>query len=321
MTIAAARRYRAGKIADAALAHDAPAAGDGEFDWVGLVEPTAEEMARFQQRYDLHPLAVEDAMGKRQMPKAESYGQHLFVVARTAAFGAQDRITYGQTAIFLGAQFIVSVRQGNAEAHLGLRGQLEAVPERLAEGPDFVLHALLDFIVDNYSPLLDQLEEIVDDMEDDAVGGFPKPDSIRRIFRLRREMRRFEEIAGRTEEVAGKLSQVPMPCIDERARPYFRDVYDHAKRAESRARWLTDTLGSIVDIAGLLEQSRQGDITRQLAAWAAILAVPTAIAGIYGMNFEWMPELHWRWGYPLVLGVMASVCVGLWLRFRRMGWL
>ncbi|WP_347303602.1 magnesium and cobalt transport protein CorA [Croceibacterium sp. TMG7-5b_MA50] len=321
MTIAAARRYRNGSVIDHQLAPDAPPAGEGEFDWIGLVEPTEEEMDEVSARYHLHPLAVEDALGRRQMPKAESYAHQLFVVAKTAAFADDDRIVYGQTAIFMGADFIVSVRQGNDQGHHALRQEMESLPDRLAEGPDIVLHGLLDFIVDNYSPLLDRLEQIVDEMEDAAVASFPRPDSIRRIFRLRREMRRFEEIAGRTEEVAGKLSQVPLPCIDEHARPYFRDIYDHAKRAESRARWLTDTLGNIVDIAGLLEQSRQGDISRQLAGWAAILAVPTAIAGIYGMNFENMPELQTRYGYFVVLGVMASICTGLYIRFRRMGWL
>ncbi|WP_121116998.1 magnesium and cobalt transport protein CorA [Croceibacterium ferulae] len=321
MTIAAARRYRSGSVIDRQLSLDAGPAGEGEFDWIGLVEPTAEEMEQVQRRYELHPLAVEDALGRRQMPKAESYAHQLFVVVKTASFGEDDRIVYGQTAIFLGHDFVVSVRQGNAQGHVEVRSWLEAVPDRLSEGPDIVLHGLLDFIVDQYSPLLDRLEQIVDEMEDAAVASFPRPDSIRRIFRLRREMRRFEEVAGRTEEVAGKLGQVPLPCIDEHARPYFRDIYDHAKRAESRARWLTDTLGNIVDIAGLLEQSRQGDISRQLAGWAAILAVPTAIAGIYGMNFEWMPELHARYGYFVVLGVMAAICTGLFIRFRRMGWL
>jgi len=321
MTIAAARRYRSGSVIDHHLPLDAGPAGEGEFDWLGLVEPSAEEMEQVRRRYDLHPLAVEDAMTRRQMPKAESYAHQLFVVARTASFGEDDRIVYGQTAIFLGHDFVVSVRQGNAQGHVEVRSWLEAVPDRLSEGPDIVLHGLLDFIVDQYSPLLDRLEQIVDEMEDAAVASFPRPDSIRRIFRLRREMRRFEEVAGRTEEVAGKLGQVPLPCIDEHARPYFRDIYDHAKRAESRARWLTDTLGNIVDIAGLLEQSRQGDISRQLAGWAAILAVPTAIAGIYGMNFDWMPELHARYGYFVVLGVMATLCTLLFIRFRRMGWL
>ena len=158
-------------------------------------------------------------------------------------------------------------------------------------------------------------------MEDGAVGRFPDQARIRRIFRLRRELRRFEDIAGRMEEVAAKLADLPQPAVDARARPYFRDVLDNTRRAVTRARWLNDTLGNILEVAGLLEQSRTGAITRQLAAWAAILAVPTAIAGIYGMNFTYLPELEWRYGYFIVLGTIATICALLFYRFKRIGWL
>ena len=231
-----------------------------------------------------------------------------------------DKIVYGQTALFLGKDFLLTVRQGNPRAHDKLRAQLEAVPEKLAEGADFVLHSVLDFIVDGYAPLLDRLEEVVGEMEDGAVASFPDQARIRRIFRLRRELRRFEDIAGRMEEVAAKLAETEQPAIDRRARPYFRDVLDHTRRAVTRARWLNDTLGAMIEVAGLLEQSRTGAITRQLAAWAAILAVPTAIAGIYGMNFAFMPELTWRYGYFGVLGAIAVICALLFARFKRIGW-
>jgi magnesium transporter len=321
MTTVAARRYRDGNLVDPELPPDCAAPAQTEFDWVGLVEPSAEEMARIQARYGLHPLAIEDALNPRQNAKAESYGSQLFVVARTAAAGEGDKITYGQTAVFLGKDFIVTVRQGSTRAHLDLRKELEAKTERLAEGPDIVLHGVLDFIVDGYDPLLDGIEATVEQMEEGALGGFPDQARIRRIFRLRRELRRFEAVASQMEEVASKLSTSEQPAIDPRARPWFRDVFDHAHRAVTRARGLNETLGYILEVAGLLEQSRQGGITRQLAAWAAILAVPTAIAGIYGMNFEFLPELHWRYGYFIVLGAMALICVGLFVRFRRIGWL
>jgi len=321
MTIIAARRYRDGKLVDSDLPPDCVAPAKSEFDWIGLVEPTAEEMEQVRAKYGLHPLAVEDALSQRNAPKAEPYGTQLFVIARTAALGEGDKIAYGQTALFLGRDFLITVRHGNPRAHLELRQQLEAVPERLAEGPDFVLHAVLDFIVDGYAPLLDTLEDVVGEMEDHAVSRFPDQARIRRIFRLRRELRRFEDIAGRMEEVAAKLAEVEQPAIDKRARPYFRDVLDNTRRAVTRARWLNDTLGSMLEVAGLLEQSRQGAITRQLAAWAAILAVPTAIAGIYGMNFAYLPELEWRYGYFVVLGVIAAISGGLFVRFKRIGWL
>ncbi|HYD24570.1 MAG TPA: magnesium and cobalt transport protein CorA [Croceibacterium sp.] len=321
MTMVAARRYRDGKLVEDRLPDDCPSPAKSEFDWVGLVEPSDGEMQAVAAKYRLHPLAVEDAMSQRQAPKAEAYGAQLFVIARTADLGDNDRIAYGQTALFLGKDFLVTVRQGSTRAHDRLRAQLEAVPEKLAEGPDFVLHAVLDFIVDGYGPLLDRLEAEVGEMEDNAVARFPDPGRIRRIFHLRRELRRFEDIAGRMEEVAAKLAEVEQPAIDRRARPYFRDVLDHTRRAVTKARWLNDTLGAMIEVAGLLEQSRQGAITRQLAAWAAILAVPTAIAGIYGMNFAVMPELDWRYGYFMVVGAMALLCVGLFVRFRRIGWL
>ena len=321
MTIVAARRYRNGKLVDPDLPADCAAPAKAEFDWIGLVEPSPEEIAQVQAKYGLHPLAVEDALTKVNTPKAEAYGNQLFVVARTAAKGDGDKIAYGQTAIFLGRDFIVTVRQGSTRAHLDLRRELEAKSERLAEGADFVLHAVLDFIVDGYGPLLDSIEEIVGEMEEGAIGAFPDQARIRRIFRLRRELRRFENIAGQMEEMAAKLADVEEPAIDPRARPWFRDVYDHAHRAAMRARGLNETLGYILDVAGLLEQSRTGAITRQLAAWAAILAVPTAIAGIYGMNFDFMPELTWRYGYFAVLAAIGLFCTLLYARFRRIGWL
>jgi len=321
MTIVAARRYRDGIVVDHDLASDCAPPAKSEFDWVGVVEPTAEEMESLRARYGLHPLAVEDALSQRQAPKAEAYGAQLFVIARTAAMREGDKIAYGQTALFLGKDFLVTVRHGSERAHLKLRQQLETVPERLAEGADFVLHAVLDFIVDGYAPLLDKLEDTVSEMEEGVVARFPDQARIRRTFRLRRELRRFEDIAGRMVEVAAKLAELEQPCIDRRARPYFRDVLDNTRRAVTRAHWLNDTLAAMIEIAGLLEQSRQGAITRQLAAWAAILAVPTAIAGIYGMNFVYLPELEWRYGYFIVLGAIAAICALLFYRFRRIGWL
>lgn len=320
MTIVAARRYRDGIILqqDALALPDAAEAKD--FDWLGLVNPSPEELGAVAARYHLHPLAVEDALMPRHPPKAEAYGAQLFVIARTVTDAGAVAITYGQTAIFLGSGFIITVRLGNSQPHNDLRAQLEATPERLAEGPDFVLHALLDFIVAGYDPLLDNLEQRAAEMEDGAVESFPDQARIRDIFRLRRTLRRLEGSVGRMEEMAAKLAQVEQPAIDAAARPYFRDVYDHARRMGYRVRGLLDTLGNVVEVASLLEQSRQGAITRQLASWAAILAVPTAIAGIYGMNFAFMPELTWRYGYFAVLGGIGLICVLLFWRFKRIGW-
>jgi len=331
MTIVAARRYRHGRIIIADLFADSGVpptdeagfgeAGEDEFDWIGLVDPGAQEMAQIQAMYQLHPLAVEDALTPRHPPKAESYGDAMFIIARTVALAPDDTLHFGQTAIFLSRRSVITVRLGSARAHVALRAQLEAFPERLAEGTDWVLHAVLDFIVGGYDPVLDQQDETVTAMEEGAVSAFPDQARIRRIFHLRRVLRRLEGTAGRMEEMAGKLSLLEHAAIDSAARPYFRDVHDNARRVVNRVRTLTDTLGYILDVASLLEQNRQGQIARQLAAWAAILGVTTAIAGIYGMNFDFMPELHWRHGYFVVVGAMALACGGLWVRFRRMGWL
>ena len=324
MTIVAARRY----LRDCTETHDVAIDGlpraalpPSSFDWVGLAEPDATEMARVQSQFGLHPLAVEDALNPNQLPKVEVYGKQLFIVARTAAIDAEDRISYGQTALFLGPDFLVSVRFGSTRAHHALRQRLEGQSERLAEGPDFVAHAILDFIVDGFEPIMDELEERVQRLEEGAIDVFPEQGTIRRIFRLRRQLRRFERTVGPMKEVCERLATTPLPSVDESARIFYRDVLDHVRRALARTQGLKETLASIVETAALLEAHRQGEMTRALASWAAILAVPTAIAGIYGMNFDFMPELRWRYGYPLVVAGIFTICMGLWFRFRRIGWL
>lgn len=324
MTIVAARRYTSGMCSQ----EDIPVDGgpraplpEGCFDWVGLAEPTAEEMELIRVQFGLHPLAIEDALNPNQLPKAEVYGKLLFLVARTAAIEAGEKIDYGQTAMFLGRDFIVSVRLGSTRKHVDLRNKLEHDAEHLAEGPDYVAHAILDFIVDGYQPIMDKLELAVQAMEERTIDTFPDPSTIRRIFRLRRQLRRFERIIGPMEAVCDRLVRHQLAMVDPEARVWFRDVLDHVRRTMARVNGLKDTLVSIVETASLLEQHRQGTMTRQLAAWAAILAVPTAIAGIYGMNFEFMPELRWRYGYFAIIGVIVAVCVGLFLRFKRIGWL
>lgn len=324
MTIVAARRYHKGCPDSRPVAIDGaerPPLPQFSFDWIGLAEPDANEMERLRQQFGLHPLAVEDSLNPNQLPKVEVYGNQLFIVARTAAIDAEDRISYGQTALFLGPDFLVSVRFGSTRAHNTLRERLESQAERLAEGADFVAHAILDFIVDGYQPIMDELEERVQRLEENAVDVFPEQGTIRRIFRLRRQLRRFDRTVGPMQEVCHRLATTPLPSVDESARIFFRDVLDHVRRALARTQGLKETLASIVETAALLESHRQGEMTRALASWAAILAVPTAIAGIYGMNFDVMPELRWRYGYFVVLGGIASICVGLWLRFKKIGWL
>ena len=309
------RRVRAGALTPKGLA-----LRPGEFVWVGLHDPTDAEFDILVKRFHLHPLAVEDALSAHQMPKVEIYGRELFVVARTAE-KVDDHISYGETHVVVGTDHVITIRHGSNRAHTALRAQLEAAPDRLKAGPDFVLHGVLDFIVDAYVPIVDGAEDSVLEMEQRALEAFLSRAEIRRLFTLRRELLKFRRILGPMEEVAGRLQSQDMPCIDADIRPYFRDIADHVRRVNSRLNGLTEILTSVFEVANLLEQQRQGVITRKLASWAALLAVPTAIAGIYGMNFDFMPELHWRYGYPLVMGVIAVVCLGLYITFKRTRWL
>ena len=321
MTVVASYVYRDGqRVREAPLTPEGLALEPGEFVWVGLYDPTDAEIDVLVERFKLHPLAVEDALAAHQMPKVEVYGRELFVVARTA-LKIDDRIAYGETHVFVGDDHVVSIRHGSARAHNLLRAQLEASPLQLKKGPDFVLHGILDFIVDAYSPIVDDAEDSVLEMEQRTLDAFLSRVEIRRLFTLRRELLKFRRILGPMEEVLGRLQSLDMPCIDPDVRPYFRDVSDHVRRVNSRLGGLNDILSSVFEVANLLEQQRQGLITRKLAAWAAILAVPTAIAGIYGMNFEHMPELRWEYGYYAVLGVIAAICAGLYVTFKRTKWL
>lgn len=322
MTLVAGRLYRSGKaVGDVDIDYRIrPDLAPDEFVWIGLVEPSAEELGKVGQCFGLHPLAVEDAQHGSQLPKVEQYGDQLFLVLKTAHL-EDEHIAYGETSVFLGKGFIVTVRHGSARAHTELRQHLESAPQTLSHGPDYVLHSIVDFIADGYFPIVETLEERALEMEATACDSFLDRATTVGIFAMRREVVRFQRSLGVMNDVAARLVNVSLPHIDADMQPYFRDVLDHIRRAEYRLAGLREILTSVVETSNLLEQQRQSAITRQLAAWAAILAVPTAIAGIYGMNFEHMPELHWKYGYFLIVGVMATICIGLYRRFRRSGWL
>ncbi|MFC3070905.1 magnesium and cobalt transport protein CorA [Phenylobacterium soli] len=321
MTVVAAYVYKDGeRVREAQLSEQGLALGPGEFVWIGLCDPDMEELRLLATHFHLHPLAVEDALNAHQLPKVEVYGDELFVVARTAELDG-DHIHYGETHVFMGVAYIVTVRHGSARAHTALRAQMEAAPALLRHGPDYVLHAVLDFIVDGYQPIVQEIEEEVLQMEARTLDAFLARADIRRIFMLRRQLVRFRRILAPMEEMASRLEHLELPAIDPEVRPYFRDVADHVRRTSSLVDGLRDVLSQVFEVSNLLEQQRQGVITRKLAAWAAILAVPTAIAGIYGMNFEFMPELHWRLGYAYVLGLIVVLCAVLFWRFRKSDWL
>ncbi|MBH1722718.1 magnesium and cobalt transport protein CorA [Stenotrophomonas maltophilia] len=290
------------------------------FCWIGLSEPTEDELRAIQTTYSLHPLAIDNAMHPLCPPKLEVYNDELYIVAQTAEL-VGDRIVYGKVAIFTSHNHLITIRHGNAGALGNLRAQLEESPALFGRGVDYVLHAILHRIIDQYLPIFEMIEDDVLAMERRSLDDFLGREEVTRIFELRSELTRFQRTLGATAELVRKLVRGHFPCISAEVTPYFHDVADHVHRVQSMVDGLLLVLSTVFEASSLLEAQRTGVITRQLAAWAAILAVPTAIAGIYGMNFKHMPELDTAYGYFVVLGVIAISCVFLFVRFKKAKWL
>ncbi len=314
--------YAAGKrIADIPI-EDAGewAAKEGHVVWIGLLEPDRELLLRVQAQFNLHDLAIEDAEHAHQRPKLEQYGDALFVVARTAQL-IEGRVTFGETHIFLGKGYIVSVRHGPSTSYTAVRQHWETCPHALAKGEDFVLYAILDFIVDNYMPVLEQIEGEVEEIEDSVLLKPMKSAEIERLYMLRRDLLRLRNAALPLVEVCRRLTGADLPQIHAAMHPLFRDVTDHIRTVQEKIDSLREVLAFAFEASLLVGQSQETAISKKLASWAAILAVPTALAGIYGMNFNDMPELKMAYGYPAVLIAIAVVCSFLYWRFRKNGWL
>ena len=294
--------------------------GDGSFVWIGLHEPSAEEFDSVRREFNLHELPAEDAIKAHQRPKLEVYEHFLFVVLKTARYvDAVEVVEFGEILIFLGSGFIITVRHGETNLH-DVRSQLERRPEQLARGPSAALHAIMDRVVDDYVPALTGLEHDVEEVEVDVFSpGRESP--VRRIFALKREVLEFIRATAPLVEPIDRLARGHYEQIQPEVRTYFRDVGDHLVRVHEQLEGLRDLLTSVLT-ANLTQVSvQQNEDVRKISAWVAIIAVPTMIAGIYGMNFEHMPELEWTFGYPLVVAVMAGICLALYRYFKRAGWL
>lgn len=293
---------------------------DHQFAWIGLVDPSQAELEMLQARFNLHPLGVEDALCEHPLPKVSVYGDQIFVVARTAWL-VDEEIVYGETCAFLCKNHIITIRSGSERAHTEVRRLLEGSPAMLNHGIAYVLYSILDFIVDGYQPIVDEIEEDVLAIERRALDTFLTREDVTHLFNLRQSLTRFRRMLGPMEEVCARLEHLHLPFMDPSVRPYFRDVGDHIRRVSSAIEGLRDVLSSVFEVSNLFEQQRQNDVSRRLTAGAAILAIPTMVFGLYGMNFEVMPELHWRYGYVVVLAAVAAVCIGLYFAFRRAKWL
>jgi magnesium transporter len=326
--VIAAAAYSSGRrVADIPVEESgAWAAKPGHFVWIGIEAPSERDLRQLQAQFHLHELALEDALNAHQRPKLETYGDTAFVVLRTA-FLEDSHIALGETEIFVGRGYVISVRHGASASYAKVRQRAEAAPRQLSHGEDYVLYALVDFIVDNYLIVVERLAGEVQALEEHVLEPLDEA-RIARIYELRRELQKLRLVAAPAVEVCRRLEHAELPGIDASFRPYFRDVVDHVNRVIEQIDALREMLGFAFEAGLLMESSRQSgeaarqsEVSRRLAGWAAILAVPTAVAGLYGMNFDYMPELHWRYGYLAVLVAVASTCAFLFVRFRRAGWI
>jgi magnesium transporter len=292
----------------------------GHVVWIGLFEPDEELLRRVQAQFNLHPLAIEDAGNAHQQPKIEQYGESLFIVARTAQM-IEGRVAFGETHIFVGKGYVVSVRHGASVSYAKVRERCESCPTLLSHGEDYILYAILDFIVDNYAPVLAAVNDEVEEIEDAILNKTLDHENIDGLYLLRRDLLRLRNAAWPLLDVCQRLAHTEAFAIDAAMQPNFRDVTDHVRRVKEEIDTLREVLAFAFEASLMTGQMSQTGITRKLASWAAILAVPTAIAGVYGMNFKNMPELNWEYGYFVVLGVIITVCITLFTRFRKNRWI
>ncbi|MEU1320295.1 MULTISPECIES: magnesium and cobalt transport protein CorA [Streptomyces] len=301
----------------------------GGFVWIGLHEPTEDEFDHVTREFGLHPLAVEDALKAHQRPKLEVYDDSLFVVLKPVAYEPQsDTVSSGEIMIFLGDAFVVTVRHGEGSPLKAVRHRLEQEPELLGKGPTAVLYAVADATVDHYLDVATELQTDLEGLEAEVFSpdGGGSRNTASRIYDFKRQVLEFRRATGPLappmSRLAGTASAgVTVPFVDDRARPFFRDVSDHLTRVNESVENL-DRLVSDILSAHLAQMSvRQNDDMRKISAWAAMAAIPTMFAGIYGMNFEHMPELHYIWSYPALMALMAVLEVMVFRLFKRRGWL
>ncbi len=302
---------------------DVPAAcgRSGAFVWLGLYEPTNEEFEAVRTAFGLHELAVEDAVKAHQRPKLEVYDDSLFLVLKTARYlDADERVDFGEILVFVGESFVVHVRHGEAAALSSVRRAVEARDDLLRCGPGAVLHAIVDHVVDDYGPVIAGLENDIGEVELEVFSEHGH-NPVQRIYLLKREVLELHQAAAPLEEALDALHVRKFEVIHEDIREYFRDVHDHVLKVVERADTFSDLLTSILSANLTSVTVRQNEDMRKISAFVAMAAVPTMLAGIYGMNFQHMPELGWAVGYPLALGTMAVVCLLMYRFFRRSGWL
>lgn len=292
----------------------------GCFVWVALYDAAASELEAMQREFDLHELAVDDARHGHERPKVEEYGDSLFVVLHTIELGP-DGLSAGEVSIFVGRNYVVTVRSRTQRGFADVRARCEREPGLLRSGAGYVLYALMDAVVDRYFPVLDALESELESLEDQIFTRGSGRASVEALYTLKQKLMTLKHAVGPLHEAAGKLYGGRVPEVCAGLQDYFRDVYDHLLRINQTIDSIRDMATTAMSVHLSLVTMQENETTKRLAAYAALVAVPTMIAGVYGMNFEQMPELRWAFGYPVALLVMAVIDGYLFWRFRRAGWL
>jgi magnesium transporter len=291
------------------------------FVWVALHGAQPEELQVMKDEFGLHELAVEDASRGHQRPKIEEYGDSLFVVVKTIECRDGD-VAVGEVDIFVGQNYILSSRDAaSQQGFLGVRARAEKEPHMLRLGPAFVLYALMDAVVDRYFPVLDMLETELEKIEELIFSTGRQRDNIERLYELKRKVTTVRHVVAPLMEAVGRLHGGRVPSICQDTQEYFRDVHDHLHRITASLDTIRDTIATAIQVNLSMVAIEESEVNKRLAAWAAIFAIVTAFAGLWGMNFKYMPELEWKYGYPMALSIMVLVCLGLHRRFKKAGWL
>jgi magnesium transporter len=294
----------------------------GRFVWVAMKDATPEELEQMRVEFDLHELAVEDALHGHQRPKVEEYGDCLFVVMHTIELiEADNGLHEGEVDVFVGRDYVLTVRKRTQQGFKAVRERAEHEPHLLKEGPGYVLYLLMDAVVDRYFPVIDALEDELERIEARIFKGEPARGNVEALYDLKRKLMVVRHVVGPLHEAVSKLHGGRVPAVTANTQEYFRDIYDHLFRINQTIDSLRDMLSTAITVNLSLITVNESETMKRLAAYAALVAVPTMIAGIYGMNFQFMPELHWKLGYPATLGVMGAFDAYLFYRFRKAGWL
>jgi magnesium transporter len=289
------------------------------FVWLGLHEPDDAQLGRIQQEFALHELAIEDAHHAHQRPKIEAYSHSLFIVLKTAQLEA-GQVVYGETHLFVGTNFLVSVRHGASSSYAQVLQRCEDGTKPLPKGPGFALYALLDFVADNYQPVVAQFERDFDAIETDIFNDQFDKLVIERLYALKRNLLELRNAALPLAEISSELMRLHEDLIPKVLRAYFRDIQDHVSRLVGLIDGMRDMLTTAMQVNLALVANNQNEVVKRLAGWGAILAIPTVIFSLYGMNFEWMPELKWKAGYPMAVTVTVLGCLLVYRRLARAGW-